>query len=58
MKKDDWKYYEEAWDESLKEEKPPLLPPEKQCRICLHWIDQGAIYCSWCGKLQEEKKKS
>jgi hypothetical protein len=56
MKKDDWKYYEEAWDEKSEEEKAPI-PPEKQCRNCLHWIDQGALYCSWCGKAQEEKRR-
>jgi hypothetical protein len=54
MKKDDWKYYDEAWDEKSEEEKAPVLP-EKQCRTCLHWIDREALYCSWCGKAQEEK---
>lgn len=53
MKKDDWKLYEEAWDEMSSEEKPAPLPPEKQCRICLHWIDRDSLYCSWCGKAQD-----
>jgi hypothetical protein len=57
MKKDDWKYCEEAWDEKPDEEKISL-PPEKQCAVCLHWIDQGSLFCSWCGKPQEEKRKA
>ena len=57
MKRDDWKYFEDAWDESNEEEKVSL-PPEKQCSNCLHWIDRDSLYCSWCGKEQEEKRKS
>jgi hypothetical protein len=57
MRRDDWKYFDDAWDESNEEEKAPPGPPEKQCRNCLHWIDREALYCSWCGKEQEETGK-
>ncbi len=53
MQRSDWKYYDEAWDESAAEEKAPL-PAETQCPVCFHWIDREALYCSWCGKSQEE----
>ncbi len=56
MRRDDWKYDEEAWDEKAEEEKAPLSP-ERQCPFCLHWIDRDALYCSWCGKSREEKAK-
>ncbi|MBP2675125.1 MAG: hypothetical protein H6Q84_1965 [Deltaproteobacteria bacterium] len=56
MRRDDWKYDEEAWDEK-REEGKVALPPEKQCRNCLHWIDRDSLYCSWCGKSQEEWKR-
>jgi hypothetical protein len=56
MRRNDWKYDEEAWDEKAEEEKT-ALPPEKQCPICLHWIDRESLYCSWCGKSQEERGK-
>jgi hypothetical protein len=56
MPRDDWKYDEEAWDDKGEEEKA-ASSPEKQCRTCYHWIDREALYCSWCGKPQEELKK-
>jgi hypothetical protein len=56
MRRDDWKYDEEAWDEVF-DEKKIAPPPERQCPLCLHWIDREAVYCSWCGKAQEEKRK-
>ena len=49
MGKDDWKYDEDALDEMADEGKKPP-PPEKQCAICLHWVDREALYCPWCGK--------
>ncbi len=56
MRRDDWKYDEEAWDEVI-EEKGNAPPPERQCPLCLHWIDREAPCCSWCGKAQEEIRK-
>lgn len=56
MRRDDWMYDEEAWEE-VQEEERVLPPAEKQCRKCLHWIGMEALYCSWCGKSQEEEKK-
>ena len=56
MRRNDWKYDEDAWDEKAEEEKVPL-PPEKQCPACFHWIDRESLYCSWCGKSQEERNR-
>jgi hypothetical protein len=56
MRRNDWKYFEEAWDEHEEEEKS-APPPEKQCPRCFHWIDREALYCTWCGKAHEEKGK-
>ncbi|GAB4245377.1 MAG: hypothetical protein OHK0028_23400 [Deltaproteobacteria bacterium] len=56
MGKDDWKYDEDAWDETGEEEKTPP-PPERQCPQCLHWIDREALYCPWCGKSLGEKDR-
>jgi hypothetical protein len=56
MRRNDWMYDEDAWDEHNEEERAPLSP-EKQCPVCFHWIDRDALYCSWCGKHQEEKGK-
>jgi hypothetical protein len=54
--KDDWKYDEDAWDEKGDEEKS-APPSEKQCPHCLHWVDQEAIYCPWCGKALGDKDR-
>lgn len=49
MARDDWKYYDEDMEEG-DEEKEKVLPPEKQCNNCLHWVQREAPSCSWCGK--------
>ncbi|MEW6719848.1 MAG: hypothetical protein AB1346_05320 [Thermodesulfobacteriota bacterium] len=56
MRRDDWKYDEDSWEE-VQEGERVQPPAEKQCRNCLHWIGTEALYCSWCGKAQEEEKK-
>lgn len=53
MARDDWKYHDD--DElSEGEEEKKDLPPEKQCRHCLHWVSREAPSCVWCGKPFEE----
>ena len=53
MARDDWKYHDD--DElSEGEEEKKYLPPEKQCRHCLHWVSREAPSCVWCGKPFEE----
>ena len=48
LARDDWKYHDD--DEMEEEEEKKDLPPEKQCRHCLHWVQREAPSCVWCGK--------
>jgi hypothetical protein len=53
MPRDDWKYDEDMWDgEGEEEEKTPT---EKQCLRCNHWVPYESPYCSWCGKVFEDR---
>jgi hypothetical protein len=53
--RDDWKYDEEMWDgEEGGEEK---TPPDKQCLRCSHWVPYDSPYCSWCGKVFEDRHR-
>ncbi|MBI5418945.1 MAG: hypothetical protein HZA60_02545 [Deltaproteobacteria bacterium] len=52
MARDDWKYYDDEMDEEGEDKK--VLPPEKQCKNCLHWVPREAPSCSWCGKPFED----
>jgi hypothetical protein len=54
MPRDDWKYDEEMWDGEEEEEK---LSAEKQCLRCNHWVPRESPYCSWCGRVFEEKDR-
>jgi hypothetical protein len=54
LARDDWKYYDEDEDMDKGDEKGKPLPPEKQCRHCLHWVPREAPSCTWCGKPLEE----
>lgn len=56
MARDDWKYDEDMWDDAEWDRKP--VPPERQCKQCLHWVPQEAPYCSWCGKVFEDREGS
>jgi hypothetical protein len=56
LARDDWKYYDEDEQMEEGEEKKPL-PPEKQCKNCLHWVAREAPSCSWCGKVFEDRDK-
>lgn len=47
LARDDWKYWDDDMD---KEEEETPVPPEKQCRHCLHWVPSEAPSCAWCGK--------
>jgi len=55
LARDDWKHDEEMWDEKEEEKKPS---PEKQCPRCLHWLPRGTPFCSWCGKVFEDRDSS
>ncbi len=57
MGRDDWKYDEDAWEESAEEGQTAAPPQEKQCAKCLHWVDRDAHYCPWCGKDLEERRR-
>jgi hypothetical protein len=55
LARDDWKYYDDdAFDEE-KEEKPSV---EKECPRCLHWVPRQDTFCSWCGKVFEDRDSS
>ena len=51
MSRDDWKWDEDMWDEKDEEK----LPVEKQCPRCLHWLPRKDPFCSWCGKVFEDR---
>ncbi len=53
MARDDWRYYDEAWDEEDEEQEAPPRP--KQCPKCLRWQPREAAYCTWCGKVFEDR---
>jgi hypothetical protein len=55
LARDDWKHDEEMWDEKEEEKKPSL---EKQCPRCLHWLPRETPFCSWCGKVFEDRDGS
>jgi hypothetical protein len=52
MPRDDWKYDEDMWDGEGEEEKTPT---EKQCLRCNHRVPYESPYCSWCGKVFEDR---
>jgi len=54
MDKNDWRYFDDEWDEE--EKKDDSDSPQKQCSVCLRWIDQEVPYCGWCGGSQFVKK--
>jgi rRNA maturation endonuclease Nob1 len=56
LARDDWKYYDDDMEEGGEEGKKDL-PPEKQCRNCLHWVPREAPSCAWCGKPFEDKDR-
>jgi hypothetical protein len=51
--RDDWKYDEDMWD--AEEEGEEKTPTEKQCLRCHHWVPHESPYCSWCGKVFEDR---
>lgn len=55
MPRDDWKYDEDMWDND--EEEKEKVTPEKQCMRCNHWLPRESPYCSWCGKVFEDREK-
>jgi hypothetical protein len=56
MGRDDWKYDEDSLEDGENDEKA-VPPAEKQCAKCLHWVDREALYCPWCGRIMEERRK-
>lgn len=56
MGRDDWKYDEEVWEASEKEDEE-AAHREVQCPRCLHWLPLEAAFCSWCGKVLGEGRK-
>ena len=54
MPRDDWKYDEDMWEDGGTEKEK--VPPEKQCPRCQHWVPCETPYCTWCGKVFEERK--
>jgi hypothetical protein len=56
MARDDWKYYDDEAEEGEEGDKKSL-PPEMQCRNCLHWVARDALSCPWCGKAFDEKER-
>lgn len=56
MARDDWKYYDDEDMGEGEEEKKPL-PPEMQCKNCLHWVERDTVCCPWCGKVFDEKER-
>jgi hypothetical protein len=56
MPRDDWKYDEDMWEGD--EEEKEKVTPEKQCMRCNHWLPRESPYCSWCGKVFEDREKA
>lgn len=54
--RDDWKYDEDMWDGEDEEKK--RISPEKQCPRCSHWLPRESTYCTWCGKVFEERERT
>lgn len=54
MDRDDWRYFDDDWESEEKE--GASESSQKQCSVCLHWIDLESIYCVWCGRPQSIKK--
>ena len=55
MARDDWKYYD---DDAFDEEEAGKPSLEKQCPRCLHWLPRETTFCSWCGKVFEDRDSS
>lgn len=54
LARDDWKHYDEdLWEDEGEEE--TKASPEKQCARCLHFVAREATYCTWCGKVFDER---
>lgn len=54
----DWQYFDDEWDkeEEKEEKKNASESSQKQCSVCLRWIDRESPYCVWCGRSQPVKE--